>query len=69
MAQKYYVHDIAQTSGDHEVHNQACSFLPNVENRTYLGEFNDCHAAVEEAGKYYTKVDGCYYCSRECDHG
>lgn len=69
MSQKCYVHDIAQSSGDYEVHNQTCSFSPKLENRTYLGEFNDCHAAAREAKKYYTQVDGCYYCSRECDHG
>ena len=63
---KYYVHTTTDDQGDHEVHDQYCSKLPKVENRIYLGEFQTCWAAVAEAKKHYTKVNGCYYCSREC---
>ena len=63
---RYYVNKNAQSNGDHEVHKSGCSFLPKIENRIYLGEFNNCKAAVKEARNHYTKVNGCYYCSREC---
>ncbi|MCE7996912.1 MAG: hypothetical protein HEP71_33430 [Roseivirga sp.] len=63
---KYYVNKNAQSNGDHEVHKEGCSYLPKVENRTYLGVFSSCHDAVKEAKKHYRQVNGCYYCSREC---
>jgi hypothetical protein len=63
---RYYVNKNAQANGDHEVHASSCSFLPEVDNRIYLGEFSSCHAAVNEARKHYSDVDGCYYCSNAC---
>jgi len=63
---KYYVNKHAQANGDHEVHTSSCSFLPEADNRLYLGEFSTCQAAVREAKKTYAKADGCYYCSKEC---
>jgi hypothetical protein len=62
----YYVNKNAQPTGEHEVHNSSCSYLPDVDNRIYLGNFSNCKDAVREAKKYYTNVDGCYYCSRDC---
>ena len=62
----YYVNQNAQDNGDHEVHTGGCSHMPEEENQTYLGEFWTCTDAVEEAKKYYTQVNGCYYCSSEC---
>lgn len=66
---KYYVNKNAQMNGDHEVHTTGCSFLPLEGNRKYLGEFNNCKAAVIAARGYYSQVNGCYYCSNECHTG
>ena len=63
---RYYVNKNAQNNGDHEVHKQGCSFLPEEANRLYLGEFSNCFDAVREARKHYSKVNGCYYCSNNC---
>ncbi len=63
---RYYVNKNAQSNGDHEVHRTGCAWLPNVENRIYLGLFYGCHSAVQEAGTHYTKVNGCYFCSNAC---
>lgn len=63
---KYYVNKNAQTNGDHEVHTTGCSFLPNPENRKYLGEFTSCAPAVREAKKTYSQSNGCYYCCNSC---
>lgn len=63
---KYYVSKIAQPNGDHEVHTSDCYWLPKVENRIYLGQFSNCHDAVTEAKKYYSKVNGCKHCSLRC---
>ncbi len=66
---KYYVNKNAQANGDHEVHKPGCSFMPDPENRIYLGGFTSCKDAVREAKKYYNRVNGCYFCSRECHTG
>lgn len=62
----YYVNRNAQSNGDHEVHKVGCSFLPNSENRIYLGEFSSCHPAVRKAREHFRQVNGCYYCSVAC---
>ena len=48
---KYYVNKNAQNNGDHEVHKTGCTFMPEPENRLYLGDFASCHGAVREAKK------------------
>lgn len=62
----YYVNKNAQSNGDHEVHVASCYHLPDVANRIYLGEYNSCQPAVAEAKKYYSQVDGCFYCCSPC---
>ena len=62
----YYVNKNAQSNGDHEVHKSGCSFMPNEENRKFLGNHTYCWGAVNEAKKHYDHVNGCYYCSKEC---
>ncbi|MEZ6030414.1 MAG: hypothetical protein R3C46_11760 [Hyphomonadaceae bacterium] len=63
---RYYVNKNAQSSGEHEVHEFSCSFLPQPENRIYLGEFSSCGPAIQEARRHYSNVDGCYYCCPAC---
>ena len=62
----YYVNDNSQDNGDHEVHKEGCSYLPDVLNRTYLGMFPSCHGAVQEARNYYGRVNGCFWCAYPC---
>ena len=63
----YYVNKNRQPlSGDNEVHTSECSFLPKVENREFLGSFNNCKDAVVEASKKGYNANGCYYCSNSC---
>lgn len=62
---RYYVNKNAQSDGYHEVHKASCAWLPDAENRIYLGDFDNAKEAVRAAKSYYTKVDGCYYCSNE----
>lgn len=62
----YYVNKNAQSNGDHEVHTAGCSWLPDPENRIYLGEFSSCAPAVRKAKEYYDQSNGCYYCSYDC---
>jgi hypothetical protein len=62
----YYVNTNAQSNGDHEVHDDSCSYLPIAQNRKYLGQFYTCAAAVTEAKKTYSTADGCAFCSPSC---
>ena len=62
----YYVNKQAQANGDHEVHLDGCSYMPEESNKEYLGEFDDCAGAVREAKKRHPKSNGCYWCSRGC---
>lgn len=65
----YYVNKNAQDNGDHEVHKSGCTFMPNEENRKYLGTFDNCYGAVLEAKKTYPQSNGCKFCSIECHTG
>ena len=65
----YYVNKNEQANGDHEVHRERCAYLPYLQNRIYLGDFASCYPAVAKARQYYSRVNGCYWCSRECHTG
>jgi hypothetical protein len=62
----YYVNKNAQPNGDHEVHASTCTWLPESQNRLFLGNFAGCRGAVTEAKKTYPQSNGCYHCSKEC---
>ena len=61
----YYVNKNAQTTGEHEVHQSGCFWLPDIANRIYLGNFANAKDAVKAAKIYYGNVDGCYHCCKE----
>ena len=63
---RYCVNKNAQSNGDHEVHTDGCSWLPDAANRLYLGDFSNCHGAVREAKKHYSQSNGCAYCCAAC---
>ncbi len=62
----YYVNTNKQSNGDNEVHKTGCSWLPDRENRVYLGNFDTCGPAVAEAKRLGYNANGCYYCSNAC---
>jgi hypothetical protein len=63
---RYYVNDNAQANGDHEVHEDGCSWLALTKSTTYLGVHDNCRSAVREAKKHYTQTNGCKFCSPAC---
>lgn len=63
---RFFVNDIAQPSGEHEVHKEGCSDMPSMLNRTDLGMHSNCISAVRKAKEKYANVDGCFYCSNAC---
>ena len=62
---RYYVNTNAQSTGEHEVHKDGCHRMPEPQNRIYLGYLSDAKEAVREARRYFSNVDGCYYCASE----
>ena len=62
---RYYVNTNAQSTGEHEVHKDGCHRMPEPQNRIHLGYFSDAKEAVREARRYFSNVDGCYYCASE----
>ena len=65
----FYVNRQSQPSGEHEVHVPGCSWFPSEANARYLGRFASCTAALDEARKYYARVDGCAHCLPACHTG
>lgn len=65
----YFVNKNAQPTGEHEVHKEGCVFMPDIENRIFLGYFTDAKAACMKAKEYFSKVDGCFYCAEEAHKG
>lgn len=61
---QYCVNNVAQPNGDHEVHQEGCTYWPS--NRKDLGWHLDCQSAVREAKSTYSQSNGCYWCSKEC---
>ena len=47
----YYVHDGVDNKGQHEVHKDSCSWLP--EDKTYLGYYLNSKDAVAKAKTIY----------------
>lgn len=66
---RYYVNKNTDDQGDHEVHKEGCSWLPEPDNRIYLGIHADCHGAMEEAKKHYDRVNGHAVCATDCHTG
>lgn len=65
----YCVNKTAQAgSGDHEVHDLSSTkgCLPEATNRIDLGYFASCTGAVAAAKRYFSDVNGCYWCARDC---
>jgi hypothetical protein len=63
---KYFVRISPGLSGMHSVHKESCPFVPDNGNRIPLGRFRDCKEALREAREYFQRVDGCYFCNKEC---
>jgi len=61
----YYVRIKPQLNGTNAIHKDDCPFLPSIENRIYLGEFNNCHDAVRKAEMYFPQASGCSFCLTE----
>jgi hypothetical protein len=62
---KYYIRLSEDLNGCHPVHKCGCPFIPDEGNRIPLGNKSDWRHAMAEAKKYYSNVNGCYFCNKE----
>jgi hypothetical protein len=63
---QFHVNKNAQSTGEHEVHQNGCSHQPDLKNRKALGSCVSCRGAITKAKQYYDNVDGCKYCCSAC---
>lgn len=61
----FYVNKNTDEHNNHEVHRDDCVFLPEPQNKEYLGYFNSSFDAVTAAQRKYARVDGCWFCCPE----
>lgn len=64
---RYLVNKITHYTGEHEIHTTFCPLSPSLDNSIYLGYFSSCRNAIKEARKHFVNVDGCVFCSEECN--
>lgn len=62
----YYVNKNKQANGDNEVHVSGCQWMPEEKHKQYLGNYDSCRPAVQEAKRLGYNANGCYYCCRAC---
>ncbi|OEJ67547.1 hypothetical protein BEN30_08925 [Magnetovibrio blakemorei] len=65
----YIVNRNAQDNGQHEVHTETCTTLPDLDNRIPLGSHTSCHGAVAKAKTIFPTADGCANCCPDCNTG
>lgn len=64
----YYVNLNTGEHGEHEIHKGDCSYLPEPENRLYLGKnrnYNEAKISAMARLGYDKKFDGCGHCCPE----
>ena len=55
---KYIVNTQPQSTGEHEVHDSTCNYLPSSFNQHSLGWHTGCTEAVRAAKQIYPAADG-----------
>lgn len=58
----YYINNRTQPNGEHQIHRTGCTFMPDSETRTYLGQFDSSASALAEARRRYKQATLCHYC-------
>lgn len=66
MKNKYYVVLAKNDKGYYEIHREKCPRLKRGMQTHLLGEFDNCHGAIEKARAMWRHVDGCSWCCFDC---
>jgi hypothetical protein len=61
----YYLRIKPQLLGTNTLHKEGCPFLPDIENRIYLGKYGSSTDALKEAKRYFSKASCCLFCAKE----
>lgn len=61
---RYYINRNTSDHGEHELHKETCSYLPDADNRILIGSFNSDSEALNVAKvlKSTWLIDGCKWC-------
>ena len=59
---EFYIEKIAQSTGEHLLHNASCQQLPSKETIQYVGSIASAKSAIASAGKYFRHIAGCPHC-------
>jgi hypothetical protein len=62
---KYFVAVRPQTNDYHSLHKEGCPFIPENENRIYLGEFGSGMDALKDSQQIFKNTKCCIFCSKE----
>lgn len=65
MDSKYYIDVRPRLNDFHSVHKEDCPFLPEGDEKIYLGSFHAERVAEDEGKKHFIKVKSCPFCSKE----
>lgn len=65
MYSKYFVTVRPRINEFHSVHKEGCPFLPDGDEKIYLGSFDSDHDAEEEGKRHFIKSKNCPFCSKE----
>jgi hypothetical protein len=65
LKSSYFVRIKPQLMGINSVHKEGCPFMPDIEDRIYLGEYSSGLEALREAKLYFSEVSCCCFCVRE----
>jgi hypothetical protein len=60
---KYFLNKRSLPECGYLVHEENCPFLPEENDRLYLGNYNSGHDAISAARKIIPKANLCYYCN------
>ncbi|GGZ27259.1 hypothetical protein GCM10007049_20040 [Echinicola pacifica] len=58
----YYLSNFYKKTGAHKVHAMSCPEMPDMNELSYLGPYNNSGEAVRNASKKYENVETCEHC-------
>ena len=65
LISRFYVDVKSRINNYHLVHKEGCPFLPEKENRIYLGVNTSADDALGEARSFFNKSESCRFCMKE----
>ncbi len=61
----FFIRVKSQFNGTYPVHSEDCPFLPDDQNRIYLGEFSTYAEALFSTRFYFPEASKCNFCAKQ----